>query len=89
MISLWGRQQVSIKHAGATMRCLRVVVFVLIISLMSDIPLVKAQFPEAGVEKFKVAVAAPDFTLKDLGGGNLSLKELKGKVVILNFFATY
>jgi len=48
-----------------------------------------AQFSEAGVEQFKVAVNAPDFTLKRLSGGNVSLKELKGRVVILNFFATY
>jgi len=48
-----------------------------------------AQFSEAGVEQFKVAVNAPDFTLRKLGGGDLSLKDLKGRVVILNFFATY
>ena len=71
------------------MKCLRVVVFVLIISLMSHIPLVEAQFSEAGVEKFRVAVEAPDFTLTQLGGGNISLKELRGKIIALNFFATY
>jgi peroxiredoxin len=32
---------------------------------------------------------APDFTLKELGGGNISLKELRGKIVILNFFTTW
>jgi peroxiredoxin len=51
--------------------------------------MVSAQFSEAGVEKFRVAVEAPDFTLKQLGGGNISLKELKGKVILLNFFAPY
>ncbi len=48
-----------------------------------------AQFSEAGVEQFKVAVNAPDFTLRKLDGGQISLKDLKGKVIILNFFATY
>jgi hypothetical protein len=48
-----------------------------------------AQFSEAGVEKFRVAVDAPDFMLKELGGGKISLKELRGKVVLLNFFATW
>lgn len=51
--------------------------------------MVYAQFSEAGVDKFRVAVEAPDFTLKELGGGKVSLKELKGKVVLLNFFAPY
>ena len=32
---------------------------------------------------------APDFTVRVLGGGNISLKELGGKIILLNFFATY
>jgi peroxiredoxin len=48
-----------------------------------------ARFSEAGVEKFRVAVEAPDFTLKELSGGKVSLKELRGKVILLNFFAPY
>lgn len=52
-------------------------------------PYALAQFSEAGVEKFRVAVEAPDFTLKELGGGKVSLKDLRGKVVLLNFFAPY
>jgi peroxiredoxin len=43
---------------------------------------------EAGVAKFKVPVETPVFTLKELNGGEGSLKELKGKVVVLNFFGT-
>ncbi len=38
-----------------------------------------------GLEKNK----APDFTLKDLKGRELSLSSLKGKVVLLNFWATW
>jgi peroxiredoxin len=41
------------------------------------------------VEKFRVPVEAPDFTLKELGGGKISLKELRGKIILLNFFATW
>ncbi len=66
-----------------------VVAFLVAIFLFCSAPVATAQFSEAGVEQFKVAVNAPDFTLRKLGGGNISLKELKGKVVILNFFATY
>ncbi len=65
------------------------VAFLLVMFLLSATPVAIAQFSEAGVEQFKVAVNAPDFTLRQLGGGNFSLKEAKGKVVILNFFATY
>jgi peroxiredoxin len=43
-------------------------------------------FFEAGVERNQVALAAPDFTLKVWEGKDLSLKDLKGKVVLLNFF---
>ncbi|MFZ2198105.1 MAG: TlpA disulfide reductase family protein [Thermodesulfovibrionales bacterium] len=32
---------------------------------------------------------APDFALKDINGKTLSLSALKGKVVLLNFFATW
>ncbi len=32
---------------------------------------------------------APDFTLKDIHGSSLSLSSLKGKVVLLNFWATW
>lgn len=57
--------------------------------LLWNVPNASAQFLEAGVEKFRVTVEAPDFTLKDLSGGKISLKELRGKVVVLNFFATW
>ncbi len=65
------------------------VAFLVAIFLLGTIPRASAQFSEAGVERFKVAVNGPDFTLRKLGGGTLSLKEFKGKVVVLNFFATY
>jgi peroxiredoxin len=34
-------------------------------------------------------VAAPDFTLPFLGGGEVSLDQYKGKVLVLNFWATW
>ncbi len=71
------------------MRRLSMVILVFVIFLLWNIPMVTAQFSEVGVEQFKVAVNAPDFKLKELGGGNISLKDLRGKIIILNFFATY
>ena len=35
------------------------------------------------------AVEAPDFTLKDPGGKQIHLKDLRGKLVFLSFFATW
>jgi cytochrome oxidase Cu insertion factor (SCO1/SenC/PrrC family) len=65
------------------------VFFFLGIFLLWNTPPVLAQFLEAGVQKLRVAVDAPDFTLKELGGGKISLKELRGKIILLNFFATW
>jgi thiol-disulfide isomerase/thioredoxin len=36
-----------------------------------------------------VGKAAPDFRLKKLGGGEIALSEFKGKVVLLDFWATW
>jgi len=71
------------------MRRLSMVVFFLVIFMLWHAPLATAQFSEAGVERLRVAVEAPDLTLKELGGGKISLRELRGKVILLNFFATW
>ena len=65
------------------------IVFFSMLLLLSSAPVVNAQFSEAGVQKLRVAVDAPDFTLKEIGGGKVSLKELRGKIILLNFFATW
>jgi hypothetical protein len=74
---------------GMTMRRSLTVVFFLATFLAWNVPMAIAQFSEAGVEKLRVSVDAPDLTLKELGGGKISLKELRGKFVLLNFFATW
>lgn len=71
------------------MRRLSVLVLLLAIFMLWNAPVVVAQFTEAGVQKLRVAVDAPDFTLKEIEGGKVSLKELRGKVILLNFFATW
>jgi len=71
------------------MRRLFMVIFFLVLFLLGNAPMVTAQFSEAGAQKLRVAVDAPDFTLKELSGGKISLKELRGKIILLNFFATW
>ena len=71
------------------MRNVLMVMFSIAIFLSWCAPVVRAQFSEAGVERFRVAVEAPDFTLKELGSGTASLKELRGKIILLNFFASW
>jgi len=73
------------------MRRIGMTIFLLVFLLLWRIPIVSAQtqFAEAGVEKFRVPVEAPDFTLTDVGGGKVSLKELRGKIILLNFFASW
>ncbi len=70
------------------MRRLAIVLISVIVTFWSSAPIVQAQFLEAEVVKFRVPVEAPDFRLKELTGGEISLKELKGKVLILHFFDT-
>jgi peroxiredoxin len=50
---------------------------------------VSAQFSEAEVKKLEKPIDAPDFTLKVLGSGEISLNDLRGKVVLLNFFSVF
>lgn len=40
-------------------------------------------------QKASIAQPAPDFTLNDLNGNSVSLADFKGKVIILDFFATW
>jgi cytochrome c biogenesis protein CcmG/thiol:disulfide interchange protein DsbE len=71
------------------MKRLTILLLVMVSFLLGEIPVVSAQSFQAKVSRFKTLVAAPDFSLKELGGSAISLKELKGKVVILNFYTTW
>jgi cytochrome c biogenesis protein CcmG/thiol:disulfide interchange protein DsbE len=71
------------------MKCLTFLLLFVGSFLVGGSPVVSAQSFQAEVNRFKTPVTAPDFSLKELGGGEISLKGLRGKVVILNFYTTW
>ncbi len=46
-------------------------------------------YVSAGIQRVSPPVEAPDFTLNNLEGSEVSLKDFEGKVVFLNFWATW
>jgi thiol-disulfide isomerase/thioredoxin len=45
--------------------------------------------PEARVEQLKIGATPKDFTTQDLAGNDVKLSDYRGKVVILDFWATW
>jgi thiol-disulfide isomerase/thioredoxin len=45
--------------------------------------------PEPAARRGDASEPAPDFTLEQLGGGRIALAELRGKPVIVDFWATW
>ncbi len=46
-------------------------------------------YASAGIQRVSPPVEAPNFTLSNLEGSEVSLKDFEGKVVFLNFWATW
>lgn len=46
-------------------------------------------FKKLQIEKLGKRITAPEFVLEDLSGKAIGLKELRGKVIFLNFWATW
>ena len=53
-----------------------------------DRPL-ESLYTSVGIQRISPPVKAPDFTLKNLEGSEVSLNDFEGKVVFLNFWATW
>jgi peroxiredoxin len=47
------------------------------------------EFKKLGIEKPEKPLRAPDFALKDFDGRRWALKDFKGKVIFVNFWATW
>jgi cytochrome oxidase Cu insertion factor (SCO1/SenC/PrrC family) len=43
----------------------------------------------AGVTKFEEGISAPPFTIDDVAGRSVKLEDFRGKIVLLNFWATW
>jgi peroxiredoxin len=71
------------------MQRLTMMMFLIVIFFLWHTPIAIGDFSEAGVQKLEAPVPAPDFTLKVLEGGKISLKELRGKIILLNFFTSW
>lgn len=52
-------------------------------------PVVAAPDEKPVTAEIAVGKLAPDFTLKNLSGDDVSLSDYKGKIVLLNFWATW
>jgi cytochrome c biogenesis protein CcmG/thiol:disulfide interchange protein DsbE len=59
------------------------------ISVSAQSPVSKADSLHNKLLTEMIAVQAPNFSLKDLGGNTVSLKDLKGKVIVLDFWSTW
>ncbi len=69
------------------MKRFTIILFLPLVFFLWNSSTASAQFSEAEVKKLEKPIDAPDFTLKVLGAGEISLKQLRGKVVLLNFFS--
>ncbi|MFQ5893247.1 MAG: peroxiredoxin family protein [Nitrospinota bacterium] len=54
-----------------------------------SVPVTEEALDQLGLEAPRSTVAAPDFLLPTLDGGEMSLAEHRGHVVLLNFWATW
>jgi cytochrome c biogenesis protein CcmG/thiol:disulfide interchange protein DsbE len=59
------------------------------ISVSAQSPVSKADSLHNKLLAEMIAAQAPHFSLKDLGGNTVSLKDLKGKVIVLDFWSTW
>jgi cytochrome c biogenesis protein CcmG/thiol:disulfide interchange protein DsbE len=59
------------------------------ISVSAQSPVSKADSLHNKLLAEMIAAQAPNFSLKDLGGNTVSLKDLKGKVIVLDFWSTW
>ena len=63
--------------------------FGLLVFMLGGASFASGPFTDMGVIKPKVRMNAPAFNLKTVAGGHTALSDFKGKVILLNFWATW
>jgi thiol-disulfide isomerase/thioredoxin len=76
-------------HARVGFLQLLLLTFGILLGVTQPAPAAPDPFDALELQKPKEQVEAPDFTLRDVAGKKLRLKDFRGKVVFLNFFATW
>jgi cytochrome oxidase Cu insertion factor (SCO1/SenC/PrrC family) len=85
------------KLKAKTWRILASTLFVVFVALLSfntdakskDIPSDQDLMASMKITRIVKSTKAPDFVLKDLEGKNYRLSDLRGKVVLINFWTTW
>jgi len=67
----------------------RIITILVLLAAAAGILYAVVSFNKQEVVEMKKGVAAPDFTLETLDGKSVTLSDLKGKVVLLNVWATW
>ncbi len=62
---------------------------ILIVSLVLAVLLSGCKREDVHTADVRIGTAAPDFTLRDMNGDPVTLSSLRGKVVLVNFWATW
>lgn len=65
------------------------IIFILIAIIVTGSIIFKKQKTPSISQNAKIGMPAPDFQLRDLNGKIWKLSELKGKIIILNFWASW
>ena len=63
--------------------------FLLLFVFLPFITFAGSERPQSSPQAVEVGSIAPDFTLENMQGEKVSLEQFRGKVVILNFWATW
>lgn len=71
------------------LKCIYVIFFLLLVFHSQTEGAEEGLFSKIGISAIKGDKKAPDFSLIDLNGKKLGLKQVKGKIILLNFWATW
>ncbi|MGO9093439.1 MAG: TlpA disulfide reductase family protein [bacterium] len=70
-------------------RCLSLILILLVALVFTSEGEEGDLFSKIRIDPIKGDKKAPDFSLRDLNGNKVEMKQLKGKIILLNFWATW